>query len=574
MTWQDADDLSRSDRLQQQVDFLNGHEEFGAVGTGITRIDAGGRSLGDESFPQDPDHHRIDPELACPSVMSRREAASHAGLMRHDGGEGADGDWLLRMAERYAITNIDPPLYMYRQHGTSIMGSRGAVCFRFRMLARYAARMRRAGRADPLDALIDDRVFQVPGDDFFCEHLEIKPDEKVQALRFPYGDQPPLVSVLIAYYNGERYFRACLESLAAQSHRNFEIVVHDDGSACPLSRQAIIDVVGDQIPVSLVRSEKNQGLGVVCNHLISRARGRFWLWQDADDLSHPHRIETLLLHLFARPQCVAVGSGYISLDEDTGEEKEVIFANRNAFIGGVCYAAASATLMMRGDIARKIGGYRPELNRYFEDVEFLARLTSHGSVENISGAFYTYRQHSRQIMAGSRHEELYRITCYFLSVYGLRPVYIHERPEQKEALDLAVKTLSLLNYLKHLNNRKNRVGRIFRKLTSNSSKNIEYDIISQKLTGYGICIDDQFLDKIEEFRNLTIFNNFCVNHICLLMFSIYKNKKQIENFLDDYKALGSKKIYQDYTLFLDQRKKMELEGPGPHRTSPGVGLIF
>ncbi len=162
----------------------------------------------------------------------------------------------------------------------------------------------------------------------------------------------------------------------------------------------------------------------------------------------------------------------------------------------------------------------------------------------------------------------------FFLFMGYDPFTFMSRPEQKEALDLAVKTLSLLNYLKHLNNRKNRVGRIFRKLTSNSSKNIEYDIISQKLTGYGICIDDQFLDKIEEFRNLTIFNNFCVNHICLLMFSIYKNKKQIENFLDDYKALGSKKIYQDYTLFLDQRKKMELEGPGPHRTSPGVGLIF
>ncbi len=363
VTWQDADDLSRFDRLQQQVDFLNGHEEFGAVGTGITRIDAGGRSLGDESFPQDPECHRIDPELACASVMSRREAASHAGLMRHDGGEGADGDWLLRMAERYAITNIDPPLYMYRQHGTSIMGSRGAVCFRFRMLARYAARMRRAGRADPLDALIDDGVFQVPGDDFFREHLELEPNERVQALRLPYGDQPPLVSVLIAYYNGERYFRACLESLAAQSHRNFEIVVHDDGSACPLSRQAIIDVVGDQIPVSLVRSEKNQGLGVVRNHLISRARGRFWLWQDADDLSHPHRIETLLLHLFAHPQCVAVGSA-IELHYPDQTRKSYLFF-KNAFINRICFQGACASFMMRGDIARKIGGYRPELKPVF-----------------------------------------------------------------------------------------------------------------------------------------------------------------------------------------------------------------
>ena len=69
-------------------------------------------------------------------------------------GGGADGDWLLRMADRYDITSIDDILYMYRDNPASVtrIDQGGALTYRFRVLAAYAAEVRRRTGHDPLDA--------------------------------------------------------------------------------------------------------------------------------------------------------------------------------------------------------------------------------------------------------------------------------------------------------------------------------------------------------------------------------------------------------------------------------------
>ena len=135
------------------------------------------------------------------------------------------------------------------------------ICSRFHMLALDAARVRRAGGVDSLDALVEDGKFVCPDDVMFIRHPALKFHQKLLALYHPIPDKVPLISVLIPYHNAAKYyFNACLAGLAEQTFRNFELVIHDDGSDQPLSRERIEQAVPG-IPVTLTRSQHHEGLG-------------------------------------------------------------------------------------------------------------------------------------------------------------------------------------------------------------------------------------------------------------------------------------------------------------------------
>ena len=100
----------------------------------------------------------------------------------------------------------------------------------------------------------------------------------------------PLVSVLMAAYNAESTIGTALESLLAQTYRNLEIIVVDDGSDDQTA--AVIGAVAEKDPrVLLLRPLKPGGPYVARNHALNRATGEFITVHDADDWSHPQKIE-------------------------------------------------------------------------------------------------------------------------------------------------------------------------------------------------------------------------------------------------------------------------------------------
>src|SRR5262245_43772835 len=97
----------------------------------------------------------------------------------------------------------------------------------------------------------------------------------------------PLISVIMPVYNAGEYLRPAVESILAQSYRNWELIIIDDGSTdgC-LAR---LDDVRD--PRIQRFSQENAGKPVAMNRGLTVARGAFYALQDADDLSHPSRLE-------------------------------------------------------------------------------------------------------------------------------------------------------------------------------------------------------------------------------------------------------------------------------------------
>ena len=85
--------------------------------------------------------------------------------------------------------------------------------------------------------LVEDGKIACLDDRMLIHHPVLTFHQKLLALRFPLLDAAPLISVLIPYHNAAKYFNVCLAGLAEQTFRNFELVVHDDGSDQPLSRE-------------------------------------------------------------------------------------------------------------------------------------------------------------------------------------------------------------------------------------------------------------------------------------------------------------------------------------------------
>jgi glycosyltransferase involved in cell wall biosynthesis len=106
----------------------------------------------------------------------------------------------------------------------------------------------------------------------------------------------PLVSVIIPVYNGARFLRAALESVLAQTYRNFEVIVVDDGSVDDSG------VIAQSFPEVRYIHQTNQGVAAARNHAIEVARGEYFAFLDQDDLWTADKLKLQIAYLLSHPE--------------------------------------------------------------------------------------------------------------------------------------------------------------------------------------------------------------------------------------------------------------------------------
>src|SRR5438093_6818118 len=108
------------------------------------------------------------------------------------------------------------------------------------------------------------------------------------SLRADSNPSGPLVSVLLATKNGERYLEEALAGLAAQTWPHFEVVAVDDGST-DRTPSILARFAGSRPDARVIRTP---GLGVAGALVLAarEARGELLARQDDDDRSHPERL--------------------------------------------------------------------------------------------------------------------------------------------------------------------------------------------------------------------------------------------------------------------------------------------
>ena len=142
----------------------------------------------------------------------------------------------------------------------------------------------------------------------------------------------PLISVIVPVYKVEQYLPKCIESILAQTYRNLEILLVDDGS--PDTCGVICDAYAAKDGRIKVIHKENGGLSSARNAGMDIARGEYFGFVDSDDWIEPEMYETLLAGILKYNARVAYGGRY-DVDGATGEKTIGLCPQKEECISGL-----------------------------------------------------------------------------------------------------------------------------------------------------------------------------------------------------------------------------------------------
>ena len=206
----------------------------------------------------------------------------------------------------------------------------------------------------------------------------------------------PRVSVFIPTYNRQDLIGDAVGSVLAQTFRDFELIVVDDGSTDRTCE--IVEAFGDP-RVRLVSNGANLGIPVSRNRGLELARGEYLAILDSDDRMLPDRLQRQVAFLGAHSDIALIGSWARFIDDagrPTGRRRiqPVDPADVDATLLFRC-CISNRSVMGRTEIMRAYG-YDPAFIRC-QDYDLFVRMSGRHRMANLPEILVEARQHSGQI---------------------------------------------------------------------------------------------------------------------------------------------------------------------------------
>ncbi|MFN7141023.1 MAG: glycosyltransferase family 2 protein [Limisphaerales bacterium] len=211
------------------------------------------------------------------------------------------------------------------------------------------------------------------------------------------------VSVILPFFNSERYLAEALESIRRQSFSDFELLLINDGSS-DHSADIAQEMASKDSRIVLLHGD-HRGGAQCRNDGISMAKGELIAMMDSDDVAEAERLAHQVRFLESNPECCAVGTQAIRIDPDgwaintwrVPEEHEEI---DNSHMRGISGQIIHPSVMMRKSFVQRVGGYRPGVA---EDYDLFLRLAEIGRLANLPQALMQYRLHTKSTTLGSAY---------------------------------------------------------------------------------------------------------------------------------------------------------------------------
>lgn len=183
----------------------------------------------------------------------------------------------------------------------------------------------------------------------------------------------PLVSIIIPVYNGSNYLKESIESALAQTYKNIEVIVVNDGSSDEGKTENIAISYGDKIRYFL---KENGGVATALNYGIEKMNGDWFSWLSHDDLYLPTKIESQISKLVnndfnKKSTIISCKTGLIK------ENGEAIFHPKKFYEGFYCgeemfkelcngRILGGCSLLIPKIALEKVGGFSAEY-RFIQD---------------------------------------------------------------------------------------------------------------------------------------------------------------------------------------------------------------
>jgi glycosyltransferase involved in cell wall biosynthesis len=252
-------------------------------------------------------------------------------------------------------------------------------------------------------------------------HLKFTPPKQPEILP-PKKRQKPLpegISVIMPAYNSAKYIAFTIESVLAQTHKNLELIIVNDGSTD--ETQSIIEKFMRLDKRIKLINQKNQGEPAAVNAAIKATKFDFIARIDSDDVMLPERLDLQIRYLIDHPEISILGSAMQMIDANGLKGKTLDYA----LTAEACHAVLQSgnvgpvgnpSAMFRRTVFKKLRGYRKQFKQSSSDFDLWLRADEHFKMANLPQALTQYRWHGENLSSTKRLEltvgaNIARIAC-------------------------------------------------------------------------------------------------------------------------------------------------------------------
>ena len=202
----------------------------------------------------------------------------------------------------------------------------------------------------------------------------------------------PLVSVVMSVYNDEERVGRSIDSILQQTFQDFEFIIINDGSTDGTAQ--VLDRYADQDSRIRVIHQENTGLTQALIRGCQQAQGQLIARQDADDWSHPDRLQQQIDHIqrYSEIGFVSCAVQYvgpqgeplivISREKDSQQATQALIHDRQG-------PPAHGSVLFRKSVYHQVGGYRPQFY-YAQDSDLWLRMAEVSKVSFLQEILYTH----------------------------------------------------------------------------------------------------------------------------------------------------------------------------------------
>lgn len=180
-----------------------------------------------------------------------------------------------------------------------------------------------------------------------------------------------MISVILNVYNGEQYIERCINSVLAQTYKDFELIIVDDGSTDGTT--LILDRLAKKHDCINLWHNKNMGIGGSRHFALQKVKGDYMISLDSDDYVDPTFLESLYNAITEQDADLAI-CDYVE-ERETGSQQIQITERENVseytrdLIHGRTWSVVWNKLI-KTSIVKANGIDYDESLRYWEDVPF------------------------------------------------------------------------------------------------------------------------------------------------------------------------------------------------------------